>query len=260
MITNYSNIKTFIFSLDDTIWKWNELYPHVNRVISTLKNRGKKIYYITSNSISTREQIAQRLTKLGIKTGEKEIISTGYVCAKYFEENNIDEVYVVGESGLIKELNKYGISIKDDAKHVLIGTDRNFTYWKLKKIYDLVDAGAKLYTTGLDSRWSVGDEIYPGALPFSTAVKTFTGKNIQLLGSPSGYMKERILNDIFLFPEDTILIGSNISTDIKLGNISGLFTGVLVHDNANMEKIENAVGDEKPSTIITDIREIMKGL
>ena len=260
MITTYSNIKTFIFSLDDTIWKWSELYPHVERVISTLKNRNKKIYYITSNSVSTREQIAQRLTKLGIKTGEKDIISAGYAAAKYFEEKGISEIYAVGESGLVKELSNHGISISEEAKHILIGTDRNFTYWKLKKIFDLAEKGATLYTTGIDNRWSVGSEIYPGALPFSTAVKSFTGKNIQLLGSPSTYMKERLLKDIFLFPEDTILIGSSLSSDIKLGNICGFLTGILVDDSAKMKDAENGVGDERPSTIISDIREIMKGL
>lgn len=260
MMTSFSNIKTFIFNLDDIVWKWTELNPHVERVINTLKNRGKKIYYITSNSAATRAQIAERLTKLGIQTGESDIISAGYASAKYFEEKGINEVYLVGETGLAKELSSYGIKISEDAKHILIGTDRNFTYWKLKKIYDSAEKGATLYTTGIDRKWIVGSEKYPGALPFSTAVKVFTGKEIHLLGSPSVHMKERLLKDIFLFPEDTILIGTSIVSDIKLGNRCGFLTGLVLNGETRPEDVEKAVGEDKPTTVINDLREILRGI
>lgn len=260
MLVNFSSIRTYIFDINGTVIEWNNLYPHIEKLISTLKKRHKKVYYITDNCVITREQIADKLTKLGLKTSENEIISSGYVAANYFESKGINKVYVAGERGLISELGDKGISISDDAAHILLSIDRNFNYMKLKKIGDLVKKGAKLYATGFNRNWYVDGEVFPGEMPIVEVVKKFTGAEVKLLGMPSPEMKSRLLEDIFLFPEDTLLIGDNLSTNVTFGNMCGFRTGLVLTGESSEEDLEGLKAEEKPTVVIRDVRNIVKNL
>ncbi len=260
MLVNFGSIRTFIFDINGTVMQWNRLNPYMDKLISTLKKRNKKVYYVTDNCVLTRAQMAEKLTKLGLKTHEKDIISSGYVAADYFESKGIDKAYVAGERGLVSELGEKGIRVSEDADHVILSIDRNFNYMKLKKIGDLADKGAKLYATGMNRNWYIDDEVYPAEMPTIDSVKKFTGKDIMLLGMPSSEMKAKLLEDIFLFPEDTLLIGDNIATNIKFGNSCGFRTGLVLTGESTEEDLVGLSAEEKPTVVIRDLRNIIKNL
>ncbi|MEA2003846.1 MAG: HAD hydrolase-like protein [archaeon] len=260
MLVNFGTIRTFIFDINGTVMQWNRLNPHMEKLISTLKKRHKKVYYVTDNCVLTRLQMAEKLTKLGIKTQEKDIISSGYVAACYFESKGIDKVYVAGERGLVSELGEKGVRISEDADHVILSIDRNFNYMKLKKVGDLAQKGAKLYATGVNRNWYIDDEVYPAEMPIIDAVKKYTGKDIMLFGMPSFEMKAKLLEDIFLFPEDTLLIGDNLATNIKFGNMCCFRTGLVLTGESEEHDLSKISADEKPTVVIRDVRNIIKNL
>ncbi len=260
MLVNFGSIRTFIFDINGTVMRWNTLNPHMEKLITTLKKRHKKVYYITDNCVLTRDMMAKKLTKLGLKTKADEIITSGYVAANYFESKGINKVYVCGERGLISELGERGITVSDNAKHILLSIDRNFNYMKLKKIGDLVKGGAKLYATGINRNWYVDDETYPAEMAVVEAVKNYTGADVILLGMPSAVMKSRVLEDIFLFPEDTLLLGDNLATNIKFGNLCGFRTGLVLTGESTEADLSGLAAEEKPSIVIRDARNIIKNL
>ncbi|MBW6462512.1 MAG: HAD-IIA family hydrolase [DPANN group archaeon] len=260
MLVNFGSIRTFIFDINGTVMSWNTLNPHMEKLITTLKKRHKKVYYVTDNCVLTRSMMAEKLTKLGLKTKEDEIISSGYVAATYFESKGIDRVYLCGERGLISEFGNHGITVSEDAEHIIISIDRNFNYMKLKKIGDLVKKGAKLYATGMNRNWYVDDDVYPAEMSIVEAVKSFTGAEVTLLGMPSQEMKSRLLTDVFLFPEDTLLIGDNLKTDIKFGNMCGFRTGLVLTGESTEADLSGIAAEDKPSIVIRDARNITKNL
>lgn len=259
MITNFRNIKTFIFDLDGTIWKWNVLLPSVQAILDRLQRRGRKVFYVSNNCILSRAGLAKKLSELGLATQPKQIINAGYVAAKYFQEKGIDEVYVIGEKGLIEEMDEVGIGISENAKNIIVTTDRNFNYWKIKKAYDLAAKGANLFCTGHGKFWPVGKDLYPGEEPIVKAIETIAGKTATLLGKPSDVFKQRLLEDVFLFPEDTLLVGDELKSDIVLGSKCGFKTAVVMTGNTTPEEARAAKGLEKPDTILMDFRELISG-
>ena len=132
MLNFMRNVRTVIFDLDGTIWNWNELLPQAKYVVEKLRNDGKDIYFITNNTVLSREGLARKLTRMGIKTSPDRIITSGYSAARYFRKKGINSVYVIGEQGLIKELSIQNLKVNENAKHILISVDRNFNIWKLK--------------------------------------------------------------------------------------------------------------------------------
>ena len=136
MINSLMPIKTFIFDLNGTVWRWNRAVPNADRVISKLRSNRKKVYFVTNSSYFSRVQIVEKLRKFGIDAKVEDIVSSGYAAAKYFESEGIKTVNIIGGHGLVDEFSDLGIEHSLDSEHILLSLDRNFNYTKLKEIYD----------------------------------------------------------------------------------------------------------------------------
>ena len=260
MIESLMPIKTFIFDLNGTVWRWNTLAPNTENVISRLRKNRKKVYFVTNSAYFSRDQIAQRLNKFGVDAKSTDIVSSGYAAAKYFESEGITAVNLIGGHGLSEEFDLLGIENDADSEHILLSLDRNFNYTKLKEIFDRVQDGAKLYTAGMDRRFYIGDEIFPAEMPMLKAIKEFVDVPILNLGKPSKNMKTWLLEDIFLFPEDTMLVGDDLDTDIVFGNMCGFKTSVMLGGNTTKKQAEDASGESRPDMVLSGMRDILKRL
>ncbi len=254
---NYKNVKTFIFDLDGTVWNWNSLFPHMAETINKLKAKNRKVYYVSDNNILSRKGLADKLTQMGIPTNEKEIITAPYAAARYLGEKKIKSVYAIGEKGLIDELSNFNITISEKSDIVLTSIDRGFTFWKLKTACDLIRNGAKLYSTGSASLWRVNGDILPAELPIQKAIETVTGQAATLLGKPSDYLKKIVLEEFFLFPEDTLFIGDDIKTDVPFAQKCGFRSAIVLHGLTTQKMALEAQGTERPDAIIQNIRELV---
>jgi ribonucleotide monophosphatase NagD (HAD superfamily) len=61
------------------------------------------------------------------------------------------------------------------------------------------------------------------------AIEAVTGKKVEIIvGKPSPIMIQTALEVLGLKPEDCILIGDRLETDIKMGKDSGIATGIVL--------------------------------
>ncbi|NOR85166.1 HAD-IIA family hydrolase [archaeon] len=259
MLINYKNIKTFFFDLDGTIWNWKDFNPQMRHIIERLEKKHKKVYFVTNNTTLSKKGYSQKFSRMGLQISEEQIITAGYVAAKYLQSKGVTSAYVIGEQGLISDLSTQGITVTEESKTVIVSYDRNFTYSKLKTVTDLVTKGAKLYTTGRETHWLVGKEKYPAVGSILAAVETATKIKAENLGKPGTLMKQRILEDIFLFPEDCLFIGDEL-IDVEFGSMCGFRTAIILSDMESEINIKKAKGTLKPDTIIRDSRELIAGL
>ncbi|MFH1432127.1 MAG: HAD-IIA family hydrolase, partial [archaeon] len=257
MIIPFKNIKHYIFDLDGTIWTYRDLLPEANYVIDRIRRKEKEIHFTTNNTLLSRSDYAKKLLNLGIKTTKEHIFSAGYVASKYFEEKGIQDLYLIGEHGLIQDLSDAGVRVSENANDVLIGIDRNFNYSKLKHAADLINKGAEVYCTGISKYFRVGTDLYPGEAPIIKAIETLTGKMPIHLGKPSDVFKARLSTDLTLFPEDVLLVGDDLTEDIVFANKCGFKSALVLTGNTSKEQAEEATGLKKPGAIIRDLKEIV---
>ncbi|MBU4246637.1 MAG: HAD-IIA family hydrolase [Nanoarchaeota archaeon] len=253
---NYKNVKTFIFDLDGTVWNWNSLFPNMAETIKKLKARNRKVFYVSDNNILSRKGLAERLTQMGIPTKTEEIVTAPYAAARYFKEKRIKNVYAIGEKGLMDELSNFNITVSDKSDIVLTSIDRGFTFWKLKTACDLIREGSKLYSTGLSTYWRVNGDILPAELPIQKAIEAVTGETATILGKPSDHLKKVVLEEFFLYPEDTLFIGDDIKTDMPFAHKCSFRSAIVTHGLTTHKMALEARGEEKPDAIINDIKEL----
>ena len=126
--------KGFIFDLDGTIYRSDQLIPGAESVIRLLREKGRKVVFLSNKPIQTREDYASKLTRLGIPTQPDEVINSTFVMVNYLKKVAPQaRLFVVGETPFVEELKRAGFQITDEPKeieYVVVAFDRTFDYRK----------------------------------------------------------------------------------------------------------------------------------
>ncbi len=226
---NLSDKNIFIFDLDGVIYLGNQIVPGALEVINKLEKFGKKIYYLTNNSTKTREDYVKKLEKMGIKSKIENIITSAYAAALYLKNKEIRKkskasVFVIGENGIVSELEKMEFKVytefKEDLKidYVVVGLDSNFHYNKLSGGLYYISKGAEFIATNADPTLPTEKYALPGAGTMVSALETCTNKKPSIIiGKPNPYTIESILKKEKAKAKDAVMVGDRISTDILAG-------------------------------------------
>jgi arabinose operon protein AraL len=225
--------KGFILDLDGTVYLGDRLIPGADRVIRLIRERGRKTVFLSNKPIQTREDYAAKLTRLGIPTQPDEVINSTLVMINYLKKNAPNaRLFVVGEIPFVDELKKAGFAISDEPKeidYVVVAFDRTFDYRKLNIAYQAIKLGAHFVATNPDRTCpGEGGEI-PDCAGMIAAIEAVTQKKVEVIvGKPSPVMIQAALDVMGLRPEECILIGDRLETDIKMGKESGIATGIVL--------------------------------
>ena len=104
--------------------------------------------------------------------------------------------------------------------------------------------------------------VIPGSGIVAAAVKTASGRTPKIMGKPSEFMFEYILNTYKINPTSSVMIGDRLDTDIAFGNVHGLDTILTltgIHQSADVEK---AVLEQRthhvPTAIVDSIQTLIR--
>jgi len=225
--------KGFIFDLDGTVYRSDTLIPGADGMIKLLRKSGRKVVFLSNKPIQTREDYANKLTRLGIPTPPGEVINSTFVMANYLKKNAPHaRLFVVGEAPFIEELKRAGFTVTEEPKeieYVIVAFDRTFDYRKLNIAFQAIKLGAHFVATNPDRTCPVEGGEIPDCAGMIAAIEAVTGKKVEIIvGKPSPIMIQTALEVLGLKPEDCILIGDRLETDIKMGKESGIATGIVL--------------------------------
>ncbi|KAK3020500.1 hypothetical protein RJ639_045442 [Escallonia herrerae] len=155
------SVETFIFDCDGVIWKGDSLIDGVPQTLDMLRSKGKRLIFVTNNSTKSRKQYGKKFETLGLSVTEEEIFASSFAAAAYLKSIDFPKdkkVYVIGEDGILKELELAGfhylggpedggkkIELKpgflmehdENVGAVVVGFDRYFNYYKVQNGYSL---------------------------------------------------------------------------------------------------------------------------
>jgi len=223
----------FIFDLDGTVYLSDRLIPGADSVIRLLREGGRKVVFLSNKPIQTREDYAAKLTRLGIPTEPNDVINSSFVMINYLKKRAPGvKLFAVGEIPFVEELKRSGFVITEDPReieYVVAAFDRTFDYRKLNIAYQAIKQGAHFVATNPDRTCPVEGGEIPDCAGIIAAIEAVTTKKVEVVvGKPSSFMMEAAFEVMGLRPEDCILIGDRLETDIKMGKESGIATGVVL--------------------------------
>ena len=229
--------KSVVFDLDGTLYFGEEAAAEAKDVIEYLRKNGYNIFYLTNNSTKTREQIREKLDRLGFHVTASSIYTSAYATAVYLRRHNRNRVLLLGSEGLEAELHRIGIEVIDtpqSAQAVVVGLNTSFTYHDIARaMHGIEEYGLDIIACNLDRNFPIaGGRKMPGtnALVSGLLGSLSTPKEVTVVGKPSPYLLELIAEDHHLQPQEICIVGDSEESDIRMAKTYGC-PWVLVGEN-----------------------------
>nr|CCA16472.1 4nitrophenylphosphatase putative [Albugo laibachii Nc14] len=257
----------FMLDCDGVLWRGDESIPGASQAVQTLQNLQKKVLFVTNNSTKNRQSILKNLEANGIKAVKEDIISSSFATAYHLEKiaKLSGKVYVVGESGLIDDLKDAGFeclgskdglvhefpkpfSVDTDIKAVVVGLDRNISYYKLAYAATCLRTipNCLFIATNLDPTYPVDDAFLPGGGSVVKFMETAIGRPPDaVIGKPSQDFLKRIVEMHSLQIAKTCMIGDRLSTDIEFGRVGGLQTLLVLSGVTAESELDSSLKPEQ---------------
>ncbi len=259
--------KLVIFDMDGVIYRGPEVIPGVPETIKKLKDRGIKVVFNTNNSTSSRQMYVERFAKMGITVVPEEIFTSAYIAALALARAYppATKVFVVGEVGLVKEMELAGFKPTQDPADlegvgfVIAGLDREFTYTRLKAAMHAILRGANFYATNEDITWPMAEELWPGAGTMVAAIATAVGRRPEkVFGKPSAAAIDLILQQYKLSPKDVLSVGDRFETDMAAGNAAHTDTLLVLTGIGTRVEVSKQPKATRPTYVLDSAADILK--
>ena len=255
---NLKDKKIFLFDLDGTLYLGGEPIGDAINTLKFLRQKGKKIGYITNNSSRTDDQYEKILRDIGIFQDGDFIYSSLDATIDYIlEHRKNDKIFALCPKRVFNCLKNSGINVVEEqdgkyADDLLLAFDTELTYSKIKLANELLNKGAYYIATHPDLVCPTKDISIPDVGSFISLLKTSSGRVPDLIiGKPNSLMAEYICTKYGVCNTDVVMVGDRLSTDIKFG-INCNFTTILVlSGDTDKKTAEDSI--VKPYVIIDDV-------
>ncbi len=130
-----------ISDLDGVVYRGTKPIPSAVARFRSWWEQGVPYCFVTNNSTRSPEDVAAKLTAMGVPTTADQVITsavmTAEVMARRWPEGGT--AFVIGARALAEAVAKSGFSVTADrADAVVVGLDRDFTYAKLDRAMQLI--------------------------------------------------------------------------------------------------------------------------
>ncbi|MBN1638079.1 MAG: HAD-IIA family hydrolase [Ignavibacteriales bacterium] len=250
----------FIFDLDGTLYRGENIIPKADITINILRKLNKKLVFISNKTTGTCKEYSDLLKKYGMIISEDEIINSTYVIKKYLSTNYPGKTfYSISEDVFIKELCEVGLKFSKDVSKiniVIVTLDRTLNYTKLEIAAKALDNGAKFLAANIDNTCPVENGEIIDAGSTISALEKRTGRKLEKhFGKPSKFMIEEIKKYLKLSPGECIIIGDRLETDIAMGNTFGIDTALVL---SGVKNPINKFSEIKPTYKIKSVYELIR--
>lgn len=249
----------YVLDLDGTVYLGDRLIPGADQAVAQLRERGRRVVFLSNKPLHSRRDYAEKLSALGIPTTEDEVIHSSLVVARHLaQEAPGARVYAIGELPLQAELSRAGLVLTEDpseVEYVIVAFDRTLTYAKLNTAFQALRKGARFYATNPDRTCPVDGGEIPDAAGGIAFLEATTGRRVEeVFGKPSLRMAAAARGVLGLPASACALVGDRLETDIGMARAAGM-TAVLTLTGVTPRSAV-AAASPQPDHVIEGIAEL----
>ena len=221
--------KLFLLDMDGTIYLGDHLFDGTLDFLRQVKANGGRYLFVTNNSSRSVDAYVQRLVNMGIDFTTKEdfltsVDATIWYLRAHGKQNA--KIYASGTRTFREQLAGAGFSITDHLEdHIdllVSGFDTELTFQKLEDSCILLGRGVDWVATNPDWVCPTWYGSVPDCGSVCRMLTTATGREPLFLGKPKPAMVELALRRTGFTPEQAVIIGDRLYTDIACGVNAGI--------------------------------------
>lgn len=255
------NFKAFIFDLDGTIYLGERLIGGADEVVRTLRERGRRVVFLSNKPTDTRETYAAKLTRLGVPAAPEDVINSSLIASRYLRRRMPGaRLHIIGEPPLVEELRQAGFATArrpEETDAVVIAFDRTLDYGKIHFAHLAVRRhGAAMIATNPDAFCPADGDEFPDAGGTIALLEATTGKRVDVVvGKPSPIMVEVILERVGVPARACLVVGDRLETDIRMGRDAGMGTALVLTGATTREQADASA--IRPDDVLESVRDLL---
>jgi len=233
-----NDVKAVFLDMDGTIYHGGTLYPTTMPFLDFLKSRNIPYAFCSNNSSYSKDEYVARLAKYGIKTSKENFYTSVdfLVDTLRAEHPEWTRLYLLGVPAMKAEMEEAGYEIVDEnPEAVIVSFDKTLVYKRLCEASWFIYNGVPGFSTHPDVFCPTDQPtrlVDCGAI--SRCVELATGKTLRQLGKPDAGFLQRAAARFGVKPENALMCGDRLATDIAAGVNAGTLTCRIVGPGADL--------------------------
>lgn len=213
-----------LLDIGGVLYEGKQPVPGAVQALGRLREAGLPLRFVTNTSRATREQVADKLCRLGFEVSAGEIYTAPNAAADACRERGLHPMLVIHPA---LEPDLAGM---DDATPdaVLVGdAGEYFTYPRLNAAFRLLLEGAPLLALARNRYFRDDDGLALDMGPFVAALEYAAGVEAEIFGKPSAAFFREAVRSLGVPAGQVLMVGDDVQSDV-CGAVEAGLHGVLV--------------------------------
>ncbi|MFB6126292.1 MAG: HAD-IIA family hydrolase [Halolamina sp.] len=226
-------LRAVALDVDGTVVRGDELLPGAAEGMAAVADAGLDRLFVTNNPTRKPAAYVEKLERAGLTASAEEIVTAATSTVAYLEaEYPGATVAVVGEDAVTERLRDGGVDAADvtaasEPAVGVVGIDRAFDYERLTAALRTLD-GIPWIGTDPDAVIPAAEGDVPGSGAMVRAVAGVLERDPEaVLGKPSATTRRLVLDRLGVAPEECLVVGDRLDTDIAMGAAAGMKTALV---------------------------------
>lgn len=261
---NLSQKKLFLLDMDGTLYLDEHLFDGAREFLDCVRSLGGKYLFLTNNSSRGVEAYVEKMARLGVDASPSDFLTSVDASIAYLHRQGKEQslLYVFGTESLRSQLRQAGFQVSgvrsDEVDTLLCGFDTELTFQKLEDACILLNRGVDYIATNPDWVCPTWYGSVPDCGSVCEMLRRATGRSPKVIGKPQPEMALLAMERTGYAPEETLLIGDRIYTDIACALNAGVDAALVLSGESTLETV--ARSELRPTAVYRDIREIWERL
>lgn len=249
----------FLLDVDGVLVRGRTTLPGAPQALEELRAVAP-VVLLTNNSTKSRQAAAARLSERGLPVGPEEVVPSSFVAAQYLrKEIGPVRFWYLGEEGIAEEMALAGHALAEpvDAEWIVVGMDRSLSYAKLAHALQALLAGARFLATNRDGTYPTENGLVPGGGAVVGALEGMGFTPEAVVGKPSPIAYRVALGALGVAPEEALMIGDRLETDILGARDLRMDTALVLSGISTAEDIART--GIRPTWVAQDLPALVRG-
>lgn len=254
--------KLFLFDMDGTIYRENDLFDGVKELLDIIDSEGGRYVFITNNASKSVNDYIKKVRNMGLKVDIDNFLTSVQATILHFRKHhNGARVFAQGTKSFIKELIDSGMNVTEEydknAEVILVGFDPEINGDKMRVTCKMLTEkkGVPYYATNPDWVCPVDFGYVPDCGSMCFGYEKATGRSPVYIGKPQPSMINIAMEKFGFSKEQTLVLGDRIYTDIASGVNAGVDTVLVLSGEATMKDYDES--QIKPTFVLNNVKDIL---
>jgi HAD superfamily hydrolase (TIGR01458 family) len=222
------NTQGLLFDLDGVLYVEGRPLPGALELMQRVVQHGIPFRYITNTSTRSLATLERQLQDKGLPVPAGSVFSAISAAVQWLGDNGIRRICPVLDADAQQDFARFEIDEQQPQALVLGDIGERWNYELLNRLFGYLIEGARLVAVHRNRYWQTERGLQADLGLFVAGLEYAAGVEAVVVGKPAQGFFRSACRGLGLAPDQVILIGDDIESDIGGAQQAGL-TGLLVH-------------------------------